>query len=58
MDPKSTIDPTETYVLDEDELAELDDVGITGIVEGLTEYVENDESDPSPRYDLDDVDDE
>lgn len=56
MSDTNAIDPGETYVLDEDELAELDDVGLTGIVKGLSEYVEKDGSEPSPHCDLEDPD--
>lgn len=40
-DPKTN--PSGTYVLDEDMIAEIDDVGLTGIVRSLADYV--DESD-------------
>lgn len=39
MSEKPKIDPAETYVLDDDELAALDDAGLTGIMKGLTEYL-------------------
>lgn len=39
MSEKSKISPTDTYVFDDDTLAEMDDTGLTGIVKGLSEYM-------------------
>lgn len=40
MGEKPNLDPTDTFVLDDDELAELDDAGLTGIIEALSDHVD------------------
>ncbi len=48
MKHHSKIDPAETYVLEEEDLAELEDVGLTGIVKALTDFSERDkDADPA-----------
>ena len=46
MNKHSDINPAETYVLDDEDLAELEGLGLTGIVRALT--------DPSPHEHDDD----
>lgn len=47
MTQNAEINPTETYVLDDDELAELESTGLTGLLKGLADTpAPSEEGDP------------
>jgi hypothetical protein len=55
VDTKPKIDPAETLVLDEDEIAELDDSSLTGIMRDASHLLDTLEGDTEPESGLDDL---
>ena len=55
MDVKPKLDPRDTLVLDEDEIAELDELSLTGIMRDASGFQEQLDKDANPKTELDDL---